>query len=122
MGGGGGVHHRAGKGNPAFAGFIWEGLLSWNRPRKASKPNKEAERSGTWKMQRNAGSEISLHHQEHIITLAFQSNKCKFQQIFIECLLCASPLSRIPKECSEQEDQGLRSRTHGVGEHRQGNR
>lgn len=50
-----------------------------------------------------------------VITLAFQSNKCKFQQIFIECLLCASPLLCIPKECSEQEDQGLRSGAHGAG-------
>lgn len=44
VGGGGGVRHRAGKGSPAFASFIWEGLLSWNGPRKASKLNKDAER------------------------------------------------------------------------------
>lgn len=98
VGGGGGVHRRAGKGNPAFASFIWEGLFSWNGPRKASQPNKEAERTGTGKMQRSTGSEISLNRQEHIITLAFQPNRCKFQQIFIERLLCASQLLCISRE------------------------
>lgn len=47
--------------------------------------------------QGNTGSEISLNHQEQIITFAFESDKCKCQQIFTEHLLCADHLLCIPR-------------------------
>ena len=56
-------------------------------------------------MQGNSGPEKSLNHQEHIITLAFQSNKCEFQQIFIEHLLCAHQLLGIPRKTAVNRTQ-----------------
>lgn len=47
VGDGGGVQHRSGNENPAFASFTWERLLlSWNRPRRASKPKKGSQEKG----------------------------------------------------------------------------
>lgn len=70
--------------NPCLSELPLGRAVSWNRPSRASKPNKEAERRDMWRRQGSTGSEMSLSHPAQIINLAFQSDKCKFQQVFNE--------------------------------------
>lgn len=68
--------------------------------------------------QGSTGSEISLNHQEQIITLAFESDKCKCQQIFTEHLLCADQLLCIPQPEQDPTVPSEALRVVGASGHR----